>query len=90
MRICPILLFTAFAVLGCATAEVDDRGEGVYQLTVAGATADNTSHVDQAVARRAGELCPKGWEQVKAWTEPDGRSVFAERHYRFVREIRCR
>lgn len=89
MRNAFLILMAMMLLAACATAEVVASDNGTHTLRVEGAHADNVTHVSQAMNRRAGEVCPKGWEKISERAQPSGKTWAGNPATAFEWQIRC-
>lgn len=84
----PFLVILLFFT-GCVTAEVVTSKGDIHVLRVDGDIVENVARADRAVAIRAAEICPNGWDLIAESAEPHGVTWTGGPAYRFERTIRC-
>lgn len=90
MRRIYFTLLPLIVLAGCISAEVVSSEGGVHTLRTEGSVADNVMHVDQAMTRRALEMCPAGWDKLSERAEPIGKNPFGTTTLGVEWTIRCR
>lgn len=87
------VIAVALVLAGCATAEVASTQNGVHTLRVEGSRGYNRNHADDALARKASDVCPDGFDvldrsDVGPWRAGDG--VFAAHPAAYEWRVTCR